>query len=115
MDRSDWEVVMIPGHYQSMLDGRMAAFHRRGVALPPPMFVADSWFSDSKLMPHVAITNQGTCLVEGKSTMSSICLMGGRLKATTCSSTAIGRGGIASKCLGCAMRDCGRPVQPMAR
>jgi hypothetical protein len=53
---------------QAMLDGRMAAFRRRGVALPPPMVVADSWFSDSKLMRHVAITHQGTLLVEGKST-----------------------------------------------
>jgi hypothetical protein len=35
---------------QGMLDGRMAAFRRRGVELPPPMVVADSWFSDSKLM-----------------------------------------------------------------
>jgi hypothetical protein len=31
---------------QDMLDGRMAAFLRRGVALPPPMVVADSWFGD---------------------------------------------------------------------
>src|SRR5262245_34196186 len=53
---------------QSMLDGRVAAFRRRGVALPPPMVVADSWFSDSKLMRHVATTHQGTLLVEGKST-----------------------------------------------
>ncbi len=53
---------------QSMLDGRVAAFRRRGVALPPPMVVADSWFSDSKLMRHVATTHQGTFLVEGKST-----------------------------------------------
>jgi hypothetical protein len=53
---------------QGMLDGRMAAFRRRGVALPPPMVVADSWFSDSKLMHHVATTHQGTFLVEGKST-----------------------------------------------
>jgi hypothetical protein len=52
---------------QSMLDGRMAVFRRRGVDLPPPMVVADSWFSDSKLMHHVAITHQGTLLVEGKS------------------------------------------------
>ena len=51
-----------------MLDGRMAAFRRRGVELPPPMVVADSWFSDSKLMRHVATTHQGTFLVEGKST-----------------------------------------------
>jgi hypothetical protein len=53
---------------RSMLDGRMAAFRRRGVALPPPMVVADSWFSDSKLMHHAATIHQGTFLVEGKST-----------------------------------------------
>jgi hypothetical protein len=53
---------------QSMLDGRMAAFLRRGVALPPPMVVADSWFSDSKLMRRVATTHGDTLLVEGKST-----------------------------------------------
>jgi hypothetical protein len=52
---------------QSMLDGCMAAFRRRGVALPPPVVVADSWFSDSKLMRHVATTHLGTFLVEGKS------------------------------------------------
>jgi hypothetical protein len=52
---------------QSMLDERVAAFRRRGVDLPPPMVVADSWFSDSKLMRHVATTHQGTFLVEGKS------------------------------------------------
>jgi hypothetical protein len=55
---------------QVMLDGCMAAFRRRGVALPPPIVVADSWFSDSKLMRHVATTHQGTFLVEGKSTYS---------------------------------------------
>ena len=43
---------------QVMVDGRIAAFRRRGVALPPPMVVADSWFSDSKLMRHVATTHQ---------------------------------------------------------
>jgi hypothetical protein len=53
---------------QGMLDGRVAAFRRHGVALPPPMVVADSWFSDSKLMRHIATTHQGTFLVEGKST-----------------------------------------------
>jgi hypothetical protein len=52
---------------QVMLDGRMAAFRRRGVALPPPIVVADSWFSDSKLMRHVSMTHHGTFLVEGKS------------------------------------------------
>ena len=53
---------------QVMLDGCVAAFRRRGVALPPPMVVADSWFSDSKLMRHVATPHEGTFLVEGKST-----------------------------------------------
>jgi hypothetical protein len=53
---------------QNMLDGRVAAFRRRGVALSPPIVVADSWFSDSKLMHHVATTHEGTFLVEGKST-----------------------------------------------
>jgi hypothetical protein len=53
---------------QGMLAGRVAAFRRRGVALSPPIVVADSWFSDSKLMRHVATTHEGTFLVEGKST-----------------------------------------------
>ena len=53
---------------QGMVDERVAAFRKRGVALPPPMIVADSWFSDSKLMRHVATIHQGTFLVEGKST-----------------------------------------------
>ena len=51
---------------RSMLDERLAAFARRGVALPPPLVVADSWFSDSKLMQHVGQTHGGTLLVEGK-------------------------------------------------
>jgi DDE superfamily endonuclease len=49
-----------------MLDERLAALARRGLALPPPMVVADSWFGDSKLMHHVGHTHQGTLLVEGK-------------------------------------------------
>jgi hypothetical protein len=53
---------------QSMLDGRVASLRRRGVELPRPMVVADSWFGDSKLMRHVATTHQGTFLVEGKRT-----------------------------------------------
>jgi hypothetical protein len=52
---------------QVMLDGRVAALRRCGVVLPPPMVVADSWFSDSKLMRHVATIHEGTLLVEGKS------------------------------------------------
>ena len=53
---------------QGMVDERLAAFHKRSVALPAPILVADSWFGDSKLMCHVATTHQGTMLVEGKST-----------------------------------------------
>jgi DDE superfamily endonuclease len=51
-----------------MLDQRLAAFAQRGVALPPPIVVADSWFSDSKLMQHVGRAYQGTVLVEGNLT-----------------------------------------------
>jgi hypothetical protein len=53
---------------QGMLDGCLGAWRRRGVELPPPLVVADSWFGDSKLMRHVATTHRGTLLVEGKST-----------------------------------------------
>jgi hypothetical protein len=49
-----------------MLDERLAALRRRGVALPAPMVVADRWWSDSKLMPHVHDVHQGLVLVEGK-------------------------------------------------
>lgn len=50
-----------------MLDERLAALGRRGLELPGPVVVADSWFSDSKLMHHVSSQHQGTLLVEGKS------------------------------------------------
>jgi hypothetical protein len=53
---------------QVMVDTRLAALRKRGVALPPPILVADSWFGDSKLMNRVATTHQGTLLVEGKKT-----------------------------------------------
>jgi hypothetical protein len=52
---------------QVMLDGCVAALRRRGVNLSPPIVVADSWFSDSKPMCHVATTHQRMFLVEGKS------------------------------------------------
>jgi hypothetical protein len=51
---------------RTMLDARLVACARRGLQLPPPLVVADSWFSDSKLMQHVGHTHQGTLLVEGK-------------------------------------------------
>jgi DDE superfamily endonuclease len=51
---------------QVMLDETLTALRRRGLELPAPLVVADSWFSDSKLMRHVANTHQGTLLVQGK-------------------------------------------------
>ena len=86
---------------QSMLDGRVAAFCRRGVDLPPPLVVADSWFSDSKLMRLVDTTHRGTLLVEGKSTYI-FDLPDGRQVKGHHSSSARGRGGTASRSLGCA-------------
>jgi hypothetical protein len=49
-----------------MLDERLAACAKRGVTVPAPMVVADSWFSDSQLMRYVATAHQGTLLVQGK-------------------------------------------------
>jgi hypothetical protein len=51
---------------RNMLDERLAAFAKRGVMLPAPMVVADSWFSDSKLMRYVESAHHGTLLVQGK-------------------------------------------------
>jgi len=56
------------GWAQVMLDESLAALRRRGLDLPAPLVVADSWFSDSKLMAHVADMHQGTLLVQGKAT-----------------------------------------------
>ena len=53
---------------QVMLDTCMSALERRGLRLPPLVLVADSWFSDSKLMTYVQHHyHRGTLLVEGKS------------------------------------------------
>jgi hypothetical protein len=65
-----------------MLDACVAAFGRRGVALPAPMVVADSWFSDSKLMPYVSAQQQGTLLVEGKQSYTFILANGRQLKGS---------------------------------
>jgi hypothetical protein len=51
---------------RTMRDERLVACARRGLPLPPPLVVADSWFSDSKLRQYVGHTHQGTLLVEGK-------------------------------------------------
>ena len=38
---------------QLMVDRSLGTLARRGLRLPKPLAVADSWFSDSKLMAHV--------------------------------------------------------------
>jgi hypothetical protein len=63
-----------------MLDERLAAFRRRGVNLPPPMVVAESWLSDSKLMQYVGAQHQGTVLVEGKQSYTFILANGHKVK-----------------------------------
>lgn len=52
---------------QIMLDESLHALKRRGLRLPRPLAVADSWFSDSKLMSHIRDQHQGVLLVQGKS------------------------------------------------
>ena len=65
-----------------MLDECLAAFRRRGVHLPPPMVVADSWFSDSKLMQYVGAQHQGTLLVEGKQSYTFLLANGQKVKGS---------------------------------
>jgi hypothetical protein len=68
------------GWVQGLLDACLAALHRRGLRLPPPMVVADSWFSDSKWMKQVATHHHGTLLVEGKSPYVFILADGRKVK-----------------------------------
>jgi hypothetical protein len=63
-----------------LLAERLAAFQRRGVHRPPPMVVADSWFSDSKLRQYVGTQPQGTVLVEGKQSYTFILANGQKVK-----------------------------------
>jgi hypothetical protein len=65
---------------QGMLDACLATLRRRGLRLPPPMVVADSWLSDSKWMTQVATQHHGTLLVEGKSTYVFILADGRKVK-----------------------------------
>jgi hypothetical protein len=65
---------------QGMLDACLATLRRRGLRLPPPMVVADSWFSDSKWMTQIATQHHGTLLVEGKSTYVFLLADGRKVK-----------------------------------
>ena len=71
-DKLNWARVM--------LDACVAAFGQRGVELPAPMVVADSWLSDSKLMQYVGAQHQGTLLVEGKQSSTFILANGHKVK-----------------------------------
>jgi hypothetical protein len=68
------------GWAQVMLDESLAALHRHGRNLPAPLVVADSWFSDSKLMAHMADTHHGTLLVQGKATYTFYLADGRKVK-----------------------------------
>lgn len=70
------------GWAQTMLDESLAALHRRGLDLPAPVVVADSWFSDSKLMGHVEETHQGTLLVQGKTSYTFYLKDGRKVKGS---------------------------------
>ena len=70
------------GWAQVMLDETLAALRRRGLDLPAPLVVADSWFSDSKLMAHVADTHHGTLLVQGKATYTYYLEDGRKIKGS---------------------------------
>jgi hypothetical protein len=63
-----------------MLDRTWAALQRRCRRLPSPLVVADSWFGDTGLMRHVATVQQGTLLVEGKTSYVFSLLDGRRVK-----------------------------------
>ena len=98
---------------QNMLDGCVVAFRRRGVALPPRW----SWrIAGLAIRSSCAISRRSIrarSSWKGRVPTPSHCPMGARSRATTCSSTTIGPGGIASRCQGCAMCGCGRPVRRM--
>jgi hypothetical protein len=68
------------GWAQVMLDESLAALRRRGLELPAPLVVADSWFSDSKLMASVADRHCGTLLVQGKTTYTFTLADGQKVK-----------------------------------
>jgi hypothetical protein len=64
-------------HLQSL-----QALSRRGLRLPRPLAVADSWFSDSKLMSHISDQHQGVFLVQGKSSYAFVLKDGRKIKGS---------------------------------
>jgi hypothetical protein len=103
------------GWAQVMLDESVAALRRRGWELPAPLVVADSWFSDSKLMAHVTNTHHGTVLVQGKTTYTFTLADGTRSKGLTSFIKTIGLGVRASMRGAVAMPGYEPTARPMAR
>ena len=67
---------------QLMLDESLQALARRGLHLPRPLAVADSWFSDSKLMTHIRDQHQGVFVVQGKSSYAFVLKDGRKIKGS---------------------------------
>lgn len=65
---------------QLMLDESLQALSRRGLRLPRPLAVADSWFSDSKLMRYIRDQHQDVFLVQGKSSYAFTLRDGRKIK-----------------------------------
>jgi hypothetical protein len=98
-----------------MLDECLAACGRRGVELPAPMVVADSWFGDSKLMQHVGEQHQAPCLLRGNSPTDLPWPMDKRSKDATSSRASGGGGGSPRGRQGYTTCGFGLPVPRMAR
>jgi hypothetical protein len=65
-----------------MLDESLQALSRRGLRRPRPLAVADSWFSDSKLMNYIRDQHQGVFLVQGKSSYTFVLKDGRKIKGS---------------------------------
>jgi hypothetical protein len=100
---------------QKLLDERLTALAKRGVTLAPPMVVAESCFSDSKLMRHVAQAHQGTLLVQGKRTYAFTLQDGRKVKGSDLVKADIGSGNTVCMRRAVAMGGCELAVEPMVR
>lgn len=67
-----------------MVERTWAALQHRCRRLPPPLIVADSWFGSAALLESVATDEQGTVLVEGKSTYVFFLSDGRRVTGQDC-------------------------------
>ena len=79
-------IVLGAGDTRRVCGGVCAA----GLGLPALLVVADSWFSDSKLMQHIGTMHQVTLLVKGKQSYVFILAMGDMSKDKICRVSAFG-------------------------